>query len=75
MLSLFPAGVHSSKGQLGRAKNMPTIKNNANAEAEAEEETPEVWDWRNLPKGTDEVSLWGPLHDARLVSIRSSLFD
>ena len=34
-----------------------------------------IYDWMNLPPGTQEVSLWAALHDAQIVSITSNLLE
>jgi hypothetical protein len=34
-----------------------------------------IFDWLNLPPGTQPISLWNCLHDAHVVSIRSSLLE
>lgn len=38
-------------------------------------ESDEIFDWLNLPNGATPISLWNSLHDADVVSIRSSLLD
>ena len=40
----------------------------------AEEQTG-IIDWINLPRGTQELSLWAGLHDAQIVSIQSNLLE
>jgi hypothetical protein len=39
------------------------------------DEEPSIFDWLNLPPGASAVSLWDSLHDAHVVSIRSSLLE
>jgi hypothetical protein len=34
-----------------------------------------IYDWMNLPPGTQEASLWAALHDAQIVSITSNLLE
>src|SRR6266850_3303964 len=34
-----------------------------------------IYDWMNLPPGTQEVCLWAALHDAQIVSITSNLLE
>src|SRR5467141_4929325 len=34
-----------------------------------------IYDWMNLPPGTQEVSLWAALDDAQIVSITSNLLE
>src|SRR5712664_1170987 len=34
-----------------------------------------IYDWMNLPPGTQEVSLWAGLDDAQIVSITSNLLE
>jgi hypothetical protein len=34
-----------------------------------------IFDWLNLPSGASAVSLWDSLHDAHVVSVRSSLLE
>src|SRR5713101_5784077 len=34
-----------------------------------------IYDWMNLPPGTQDVSLWAALHDAQIVSITSNLLE
>jgi hypothetical protein len=36
---------------------------------------PPIFDWLNLPQGTNAIFLWDCLHDAQIVSIRSNLLE
>jgi hypothetical protein len=39
------------------------------------EEQSTIFDWTNLPRGAQELSLWAGLHDAQIVSIQSNLLE
>jgi hypothetical protein len=45
------------------------------SEGQRKEEDRSLVDWVNLPPGATTVGLWSALHDAQIVSIRSSLLE
>src|SRR5580704_7805094 len=45
------------------------------SEGQRKEEEQSLVDWVNLPAGATPVGLWSALHDAQIVSIRSSLLE